>query len=80
MKQPVVARIKSLVLVLFCAFYSSLNAQERHLVKAKEEIMKSDFFSARERLEKYAEKAGKGAEYQYVNYLYLSRQASTWSL
>jgi Flp pilus assembly protein TadD len=78
MKQPVVARIKSLVLVLFCAFYSSLNAQERHLVKAKEEIMKSDFFSARERLEKYAEKAGKGAEYQYVNYLYLSRQARNY--
>jgi hypothetical protein len=62
---------------LLCIVCShTLIAQERQLVKAKEEIAKLDFMDAKERLDKYAEKAGIGAEYQYVLYLLQSRQAS----
>ena len=67
-------------LVIFMCIVSSraLIAQERQLVKAKEEIAKSDFIDAKERLDKYAEKSGRGAEYQYVVYLWQSRQAKSY--
>jgi TolA-binding protein len=56
----------------------TLIAQERQLVKAKEEIAKADFSDSKERLDKYAEKSGRGAEYQYVLYLWQSRQAKSY--
>lgn len=67
-----------LVICLCILGTDSMIAQERQLVKAKEEIAKADFSDAKERLDKYAEKSGTGAEYQYVLYLWQSRQAKSY--
>jgi outer membrane protein assembly factor BamD (BamD/ComL family) len=74
-----VACVTSFFLIFITSACNSLLlAQERQLVKAKDDIRKADFNGAKERLDKYAEKAGTGAEYQYIMYLLVSRQAKTY--
>ncbi len=74
-----VACVISVILIFLLSACNSLSlAQERQLVKAKDDIGKSDFEDAKDRLNKYAEKAGTGSEYQYIMYLLLSRQAKTY--
>ena len=64
-----------LLVIIGSFFHLHVNAQERQLIKAKESILQKDYTDATERLSKYAEKNGTGAEYQFVMYLSLSRQA-----
>ena len=67
---------KAYMLVIMVSFFHlQVDAQERQLIKAKESILQKDYTDATERLSKYAEKNGTGAEYQFVMYLNLSRQA-----
>jgi tetratricopeptide (TPR) repeat protein len=78
MKHLSAALTFSSFMLMFILGSIQMNAQERQLVKAKEEIIKSDFEDAKERLDKYAEKSGRGAEYQYVLYLWQSRQVKSY--
>jgi outer membrane protein assembly factor BamD (BamD/ComL family) len=66
------------IVCMLSIFQLRVQAQERHLIKARESIIQKDFTDAKERLSKYAEKNGTGAEYQFVTYLLLSRQAFSY--
>lgn len=60
--------MKSLLLYLFifCVGINNLNAQERFLKRAQEEILKNDLAKAYENLATYEKKEGRKAEYYYI--------------
>ena len=52
--------------LIICVGLNNLNAQERFLKRAQEEIIKNDLTKAYENLATYEKKEGRRAEYYYI--------------
>ena len=59
-------KVSFISFIIFCIGFNNLNAQERFLKRAQDEIIKGDIVKAYENLATYEKKEGRKAEYYFI--------------